>query len=103
MLVEADTFRRQVIGADDRRIARRVAAGKVPAFQDADIGDAVGMGEVIGAGQSMAAAADDDDVVGFLEILGFGDKALGRIFLLEAVAEDLQGNEGREHMVTSLC
>ena len=40
-VVERDAFGREIVGADDGGVARRVAAGELAAFEHGDIGDAV--------------------------------------------------------------
>jgi len=60
MLVDPRARVPQIVGADDRRVAPGVAEPDRAFFQDADIADAVLLGEVIGGRQPMPAAADDD-------------------------------------------
>ena len=63
VFVERDVAVEAVIGADDRRVAPGVSAADPAFFDDGDIRQAVVLGEVIGGGEAMAAAADDYDVV----------------------------------------
>ena len=54
----------QVVGADDGRVARDIAAGEPALFHHGDIGDAVFLCQVVGRRQPVAAAADDHDLIG---------------------------------------
>ena len=65
--VEGDVAGQQIIGADDRRVAADIAAADPALFEHGDIGEAVLLGEIIGGGEAVAAAADDHGV-----IRGFG-------------------------------
>src|SRR3546814_3953073 len=60
--------RQQVVGAHDRRVAPDVAAAEPPLLQHRDPGDAVALGEIVGGGEPVPAAADDDDLVGRLRL-----------------------------------
>ena len=64
--VEGIIAGQQIVGADDRRVAAGIAGADPALFQHRDVGDAVLLGEVIGGRKAMAAAADDDDVIGRL-------------------------------------
>src|SRR5579883_3309170 len=66
MLVEMRAVVPEVVGADDGRIAAGIAAADPSLLEDGDIGDAVILGEIIGRREAVAAAADDDDVIGRL-------------------------------------
>ncbi len=79
LVVEAHALRRQVVRADDRRVARGIAAGEVALLDHGDVGDAVVARQVVGRGHAVAAAADDDDVVAALEFLRPRKVALGRV------------------------
>ena len=63
LVVELHAFGRQIVGADDRRVAGGIAAAEVALLQDGDIPDAVVAREIVRGCQSMPATADDDDVV----------------------------------------
>ncbi len=63
LLVQVRRLVPQVVGADDRRVAARVAAADPALLQHRDVGDAVLLGEVVRGREPVAAAADDDDVV----------------------------------------
>src|SRR5207247_1206681 len=54
---------KQIVGADDRRVAARVAGPDVALLENGDARDAVDLGEVVRSREAMAATADDDDVV----------------------------------------
>src|SRR3546814_10809100 len=60
--------RQQVVGAHDRRVAPDVASAEPALLQHRDPGDAVVLGEVVGGGEPVSAAADDDHVVGRLRL-----------------------------------
>jgi hypothetical protein len=66
--VEFDAFRIIVVGAYHRGVAAGVAAADPAFFQHGHPGDAVILGQVIGRSQPMAAAADDDRIVGRLRL-----------------------------------
>ena len=58
----------EVVGPDDLGVAPGVAASDVPLFQDGDAADAMLLDQVVGGGEPVAAAADDDHVVSGLRI-----------------------------------
>ena len=64
VLVDRRALVPEVVGADDRGVAGHVAAGEPALLQDGDVGHAVVLGQVVGGGQAVPAAADDHDVVG---------------------------------------
>ena len=64
--VERDAFGVEIVGADDGRVPPGVAAADPPLFQHRDPRDAVRLREIVGRGEAMAAAAEDDRVVGLL-------------------------------------
>ena len=55
-----------VVGADERGVAADVAGTDIGALEHGHIAHPVVLGEVIGGGEAMAAAADDDGIVGAL-------------------------------------
>src|SRR3546814_18089193 len=59
VLVEMRVGRQQVVGAHDRRVAPDVAAAEPPLLQHRDPGDAVVLGEIVGGGEPVPAAAGD--------------------------------------------
>jgi hypothetical protein len=61
--VEGVVARQQVVGANDGGVAADVARTQPALLQHGHIGEAMLLGEVIGGGQAMPAAAHDDDVV----------------------------------------
>src|SRR5258706_108706 len=65
-LVEGLVSRKQIVGADDRRVAARVSGADVALLEHRDARDAVDLGEVVRSREAVATAADDDDVVGGL-------------------------------------
>ena len=66
-VVEARPLGRLVVGAQDRRVAPRGPGADVALLEDGDIVDAV-LAQVVRGGQPVRAAADDDHVVGALEL-----------------------------------
>ena len=74
-IVEAHALGRQIVGTDDRRVARRVSAGEIALVEDGDVGDAPVLGEIIGRGEAMTAGAHDHHVVSGLQILRLGKVA----------------------------
>ncbi len=62
-LVERLVARQQVIRADDRGVAARIARADPAPLHHGDVRDAVVLREVIGRGEPVPAAADDHDVV----------------------------------------
>ena len=53
----------QVVGADDGGVAANVAVAEPAFFNHRDAANVVVFGQVIGRGEAMAAAADDDHIV----------------------------------------
>ena len=92
LLVELDALGRQIVGADDRGVARRVAAGEPTLVQDAHVLDAVLRGQIVGDGQAMAAGADDDHVVGGLELRAPAEVRVVRVLFGQRVLQ-----EGERH------
>ena len=70
-VVEARALGRLVVRAQDRRVAPGRARADVALLEDRDVGDPA-LAQVVGGGQAVRAAADDDDVVGALERRGAG-------------------------------
>jgi hypothetical protein len=66
MLVEVGVGRQQVVGAHDGGVAPGIAAADPTLLQHGDVAQAVQLGEIIGSGKPMTAAADDHHVVGRL-------------------------------------
>src|SRR5947207_1397181 len=60
----------EVVGTDDGRVPRLVAAREPALLDHADIGDAVVLRQVVGGGQAMAPAAHDHHLVGGLRLGG---------------------------------
>jgi hypothetical protein len=63
VLVEGDVAGHQVVRADDRGVAADVAAADVPLLQHGHVARAVVLRQVIRRGETVAATADDDEVV----------------------------------------
>jgi hypothetical protein len=53
----------QVVGADNGGVAADIAGAEPALLENGDIADVVLAGEVVGGGEPVAAAADNDDVV----------------------------------------
>jgi hypothetical protein len=63
VLVERLVARQQIVRADDRRIAARVARADVALLEERHVADAVVLREVVGGREAVPPAADDDHVV----------------------------------------
>ena len=68
-VVEPDPLWRQVVRAEDGRVPARAAGAQVALVQHCHVGDPVIGSQVIGGCQPVHAAADDDDVVGALQLM----------------------------------
>src|SRR5699024_3754516 len=68
-VVEGDALGGEVVGPGDGGAPPGSAAAEVALVQHGDVGDAVPGGQVVGGGQAVDAAADDDDVVGSLKVV----------------------------------
>src|SRR3546814_3424789 len=66
MIVERGALVEQIVGADDRGVAAGVATADPALFQHRHVAHAVDLGEIIGCAEPMAAAADDNGVIGRL-------------------------------------
>ncbi len=66
VLVDRGAFLVEIVRADDRRVAPGIAAADPALFEHGDVPHAVLFCQVIGGGEAVAAAADDDGVVGRL-------------------------------------
>ena len=69
LVVEAHAFGGEIVAADDGGVASAAAGADVALFQHGHVGDAVIFGQIIGAGQPVGAAADDDDIVAGLQFV----------------------------------
>ena len=92
MLVDRRALVPQIVRADDRRVAPGIAAAEPALLEHRDIGDAVLLGEVVGGRQPVAAAADDDDVIGRLRL---GRTPLLRPVLVAGQRVAGKGEEGK--------
>src|ERR1019366_10346561 len=97
-LVEMRVRVEVIVGADDRRVAPGVAATQPALLEHGDVVHPVFLGQVVGRGQAMPAAADDDGVVALLRrrtaprqrpVLVVGERVAG-----EGENRILQGGEG---------
>ncbi len=84
--VEREIAGQQVVGADDGGVAPDIAGAEIGLLDHGDIGDAVLLGEVIGGGETVPAAADDDNVVGLLG-LGLAPQRLPAPIARESIGE----------------
>jgi hypothetical protein len=66
VLVKGGAFVPQIVRAHDGGVAPGVAAAQPAALEHGDVGDLVFLGEIVGGGEAVPAAADDDHVVGRL-------------------------------------
>ena len=88
--VEGVVAGQQVIGADDRRVAADVAGAEPALLQHRDIADAELAREIEGGRKSMAAAADNDDIVARLR-LGRAPGARPVAIAAQALPEERKG------------
>src|SRR5436853_5596792 len=89
MLVEMRALVPEIVGAYHGGVAPGVAAAEPALLQDRDIGDAVLLGEIIGGGKPMPAAADDDGLIRGLWIRA-APRLLPTIGEAERVAEEAE-------------
>src|SRR5262249_49311065 len=64
MLVEMRAVVPEIVGAHDRSIAPGIAAAEPALLDHRDVGNAVILGKVIGGGEPMPAAADENHLIG---------------------------------------
>ncbi len=88
--VERQVAGQQIVGADDGGVAPDIAGADIALLDHRDIGDAVLLGEIMGGGEPMPAAADDHHVVVRLRLRLAPDR------LPVAVAGDRVGEEAAE-------
>ncbi len=69
-VVESHSFWREIVAADDRRIAACPPAPQIALLQHGHGGDALLLGQLVGGGQPMSPAADNHDIVFRLERSG---------------------------------
>src|SRR5713226_7848423 len=67
LLVERDAFGRPVVGPNDGRVAATGAAAEIALLEHRNVPDA-SLGQFVRGGEAVHAAADDEDVVGALEL-----------------------------------
>jgi len=89
VLVEQGIARQQIVRAHDGGVAAGIAAADIALLQNRDVMNAVIPGEIIGCGEAMAAAADDDDPV-FLPRLRVAPRPRPADVAAERVAQDLK-------------
>ena len=68
-VVEGHTLGGQVVRAHDGGVAPRSAAAQIALVDNGNVGDAVVGCQVVGGGKAMNAAANNDHVVGRLEVM----------------------------------
>ena len=66
-IVETDTLRCEIVRPDDGCIAPGATGPDVTLVDDGHVRDAVIPRQIVGAGQPMGAATDDDDVIVVLQ------------------------------------
>ena len=88
VVVEQRGFGPKVIGADDGGVATGVAAAQIALFEHGDVAHSVLFGEIVGSGETVAAAADDDGVVLRARLL------LGPSWLPALIATERLADEG---------
>ncbi len=97
-VVEPDALGGQVVGAQDRRAAAGAAAADVALVQHGDVGDPVVDREVVGGGQAVHPAADDDHVVAAAHrLVGPGPRPLaaGQAVAQQGQRRRSRGGRGR--------
>src|SRR5262245_42504661 len=90
LVVEGDALGRQIVGADDRRVARGVAAGEIALLDHGHVGDAPVARQVERRREAMAAAADDHHVVSFLQLRRTREVMLRRVLPAESVFQQAE-------------
>src|SRR5258705_11045505 len=69
LVVELHALGRQIVGADDGRVATGVAATEVTLLEDGDVGDPMVARQIVGRRAAVTSGADDDHVVARLQPL----------------------------------
>ena len=68
MVVELDTDILQIVGADNCRVATGVTSTEPALLDDANVGDPMLLGQIIRGRKTVAATADNDDIVAPLRL-----------------------------------
>jgi len=89
-LVERFVARQHVVGADDRGVAPDIAGADPALFQHRDVAQPEFLGEVVGCGEAMSAATDDDDIIFGLRLRLAPDRSPALV-AGQPLAEDSQG------------
>ncbi len=63
MLVNIHALFIEIVGADDGGVAAGIATAEPAFFQDCDIGNAMFLGKIICRAETVAAPANDDDII----------------------------------------
>src|SRR3546814_12397504 len=92
MIVERGALVEQIVGADDRGVAAGVATADPALFQHRHVAHAVDLGEIIGCAEPMAAAADDNGVIGRLGTC-LPPLRLPALMMAQAVAKEDESRE----------
>ena len=100
VLVDRRALVPQVVRPDQRGVAGHVAARQPAPLQHRDVGDPVVLGQVVRGGEAVAAAADDDHVVGLLRLRVAPQEVgvLGQLIRGAAASHGVRGGRvGRDH------
>lgn len=89
LFVKRGRFVPEIVRADDRRVARRVAAAEPAFFEHGDVAHAMLLRQVVGRGEPVPASAHDDDVILALR-LGAAPLALPMLVVRQAVAHQAE-------------
>jgi len=87
--VKGDVARLTIVRADNGGVAPDIPRADIAALDHRDIGQPVILGEVIGGGEPVSAAPDDDDVI-FRLGLRLAPYRLPAAIALEGLAKDLK-------------
>ena len=103
LVVEPHPFGRQVVGTDDSRVARRVAAAEPALVEHRDVGDAVILGEIVGGGEPVPAGADYRHVVARPEPDRGRQRAARPALAAEPVPDQPERHGGGRHPSRRSC
>ena len=92
LLVEPRAVAREVVRANDCRVAPGAAPADVAFLEDRHVGDAVVPGEVVRCAETMPSAADDDGVVLVFELRRRAEHPRIWVILVEGVLQQSVGH-----------